>query len=111
MQDRNAFIIFIFTRILSVFVVQTYFVPDEYWQSLEVAHKFAFGYGYLTWEWTSGIRSYIHPLFVTVLYKLLQLLYIDTPALVVSRMPSHFLIPSRGYFNFRYLFLELLKRY
>lgn len=30
-------------RLASVFVVQTYFVPDEYWQSLEVAHKLTFG--------------------------------------------------------------------
>lgn len=30
-------------RILSVFVVQSWYVPDEYWQSLEVSHKLAFG--------------------------------------------------------------------
>lgn len=31
-------------RILSVFLVQTAYVPDEYWQSLEVAHYLSFGY-------------------------------------------------------------------
>lgn len=30
-------------RLLSVFAVSTFFSPDEYWQSLEVAHNLAFG--------------------------------------------------------------------
>lgn len=31
-------------RTLNCFLVQTSFVPDEYWQSLEVAHRMAFEY-------------------------------------------------------------------
>lgn len=31
-------------RILNCFLVQTSFVPDEYWQSLEVAHHMVFKY-------------------------------------------------------------------
>lgn len=31
-------------RILNCFLVQTSFVPDEYWQSLEVAHHMVFRY-------------------------------------------------------------------
>lgn len=31
-------------RILNCFLVQTSFVPDEYWQSLEVAHRMVFRY-------------------------------------------------------------------
>ncbi|KRY35922.1 GPI mannosyltransferase 3 [Trichinella spiralis] len=31
-------------RTINCFVVQTWFVPDEYWQTLEPAHKLAFGY-------------------------------------------------------------------
>lgn len=34
---------FLALRVLSVFVVKTWYVPDEYWQSLEVGHKLAFG--------------------------------------------------------------------
>lgn len=34
---------FIGWRIISVFLVRTFYVPDEYWQSLEVAHKLTFG--------------------------------------------------------------------
>ncbi|XP_034481577.1 GPI mannosyltransferase 3 isoform X1 [Drosophila innubila] len=70
-------------RLASVFVVKTYFVPDEYWQSLEVAHKLTFGYGYLTWEWVQGIRSYVYPLAIAALYKLLALLQLDSAQLLV----------------------------
>ncbi|KAF5294624.1 hypothetical protein FQA39_LY02756 [Lamprigera yunnana] len=66
-----------FFRLSSVFIVQTWFVPDEYWQSLEVAHKLAFDYGYLTWEWKMGIRSYAYPLAIAVLYKILHVLHLD----------------------------------
>ena len=31
-------------RILNALLCSTSFVPDEYWQSLEVAHKMVFGY-------------------------------------------------------------------
>ena len=30
-------------RVLNAVLLQTYFNPDEYWQSLEVAHRLAFG--------------------------------------------------------------------
>lgn len=68
---------FLLIRIASVFVVKTWFVPDEYWQSLEVGHKLAFGYGHLTWEWSKGIRSYLHPLTITAIYKALAWLGLD----------------------------------
>ncbi|TIA90827.1 hypothetical protein E3P99_01412 [Wallemia hederae] len=35
--------------------------PDEYLQSLEVAHRMWYGYGELTWEWQTGIRSVVYP--------------------------------------------------
>ncbi|SPP84917.1 GPI mannosyltransferase 3 isoform X1 [Drosophila guanche] len=70
-------------RLASVFVVKTYYVPDEYWQSLEVAHKLTFGYGYLTWEWVQGIRSYVYPLLIAGLYKVLALLHLDSVQLLV----------------------------
>lgn len=71
-------------RILSVFLVQTWYVPDEYWQTLEVAHKTAFGYGALTWEWQKGIRSYLYPGVVAALYNLLKFTGLDYPEALVS---------------------------
>ncbi|KAL7744482.1 hypothetical protein ACLKA6_001855 [Drosophila palustris] len=51
--------------------------------SLEVAHKLTFGYGYLTWEWVQGMRSYVYPLAIAALYKLLALLQLDSVELLV----------------------------
>lgn len=43
MKSFSIFLALLALRILSVFVVKTWYVPDEYWQSLEVGHKLAFG--------------------------------------------------------------------
>ncbi|CAL7934407.1 unnamed protein product [Xylocopa violacea] len=59
-------------RLISVFVVQTAHVPDEYWQSLEVAHRLAFGYGYLSWEWTAKIH---YVTILTTLPRVLQAIF------------------------------------
>lgn len=64
-------------RICNVFLVQTWFVPDEFWQGPEVAHKLVFGYGYMTWEWREGIRGYFYPLVFSSIYKVLYVLKID----------------------------------
>lgn len=64
---------------LNSMLVQSYFNPDEHWQGPEVAHRIAFGYGHLTWEWKQGIRSYLHPFLFVPLYKFLALIHLDTP--------------------------------
>lgn len=48
----------------AIATANTFFQPDEYWQSLEIAHRIVFGFGYETWEWTRAppIRSAVHPL-------------------------------------------------
>ncbi|XP_043554924.1 GPI mannosyltransferase 3 isoform X1 [Chiloscyllium plagiosum] len=70
-------------RIVNCFLVQTSFVPDEYWQSLEVAHNMVFKYGYLTWEWKERLRGYAYPLFFASFYKLLQIFKKDTVQLLI----------------------------
>lgn len=70
-------------RLLSVFLVQSWYVADEYWQTLEVAHKYAFGYGALTWEWQKGIRSYFYPGVVAAIYYVLKVTGLDYPEAVV----------------------------
>lgn len=69
-------------RVVNSLLVQTYFNPDEHWQTLEVAHNITFGYGHLTWEWKKGIRSYLHPLLFALLYKVMGFLHLDTPWLM-----------------------------
>ncbi|KAL1205964.1 Mannosyltransferase APTG1 [Cardamine amara subsp. amara] len=73
-------------RVVNALLIQTYFNPDEHWQSLEVAHRTVFGYGYLTWEWKKGIRSYLHPMVFAFLYKFLQVTGLDTPY-IMSKAP------------------------
>jgi phosphatidylinositol glycan class B len=58
-------------------------VPDETWQSVEVAHDLVFGFGYRTWEWREAIRSHLHPLLFVPVLALVKALGIDTPAVVV----------------------------
>uniref|UniRef100_A0A8C9SPW7 Mannosyltransferase n=1 Tax=Scleropages formosus TaxID=113540 RepID=A0A8C9SPW7_SCLFO len=75
-------------RLVNCFLVQSSFVPDEYWQSLEVSHLQCYflkipTYGYLTWEWTESIRSYCYPLLFAGIYKILHLLSCDTVQLLV----------------------------
>jgi hypothetical protein len=38
--------------------------PDEIFQTLEPAHRLAYGYGVVTWEWRDGIRSWVFPAFL-----------------------------------------------
>lgn len=53
--------------------LKTFFQPDEYYQSLEPAHKLVFSYGYTTWEWHNELRSSLHPLIYTIGYWLLSI--------------------------------------
>ncbi|KAK6127023.1 hypothetical protein DH2020_039239 [Rehmannia glutinosa] len=73
------FIFCLVTRMINSLLVQTYFNPDEHWQAPEVAHRIAFGYGHLTWEWKKGLRSYLHPVLFAALYKVLSFLRLDIP--------------------------------
>lgn len=79
-------------RIVLALSVQTAFSPDEWWQSLEVAHAFVFGEGAssrvfaenvvsppfmawpgaLTWEWQVQLRSFLHPSLFAALFATLK---------------------------------------
>ncbi|EZA57245.1 GPI mannosyltransferase [Ooceraea biroi] len=87
-------------RLISVFVVQTAHVPDEYWQSLEVAHRMAFGYGHLTWEWTLMIRSYLYPFLISILYRILAALSLDSVYLLIT-LPRVFQAILVAYSDYR----------
>lgn len=43
---------------------------DEIFQSLEPAHKLAFGYGLLPWEYLQGARSWVYPGLIASVMKL-----------------------------------------
>jgi hypothetical protein len=106
------FCLLIAYRIYNALLVGTMFDPDEYWQSLEVAHEYVYGYGYLTWEWALQIRSFSYPyIFVYVqflapnivkyctknlirlfiisgVYRLLNYLSLDETDWIVRKYPS-----------------------
>lgn len=42
--NKHTFHAALIIRLLNLAIVQSWFSPDEYWQSLEVAHKFVFGF-------------------------------------------------------------------
>ncbi|RVE46326.1 hypothetical protein evm_009045 [Chilo suppressalis] len=71
----------------------------EYWQTLEVAHKQVFGYGSLTWEWEKGIRSYLYPALVSVLYSVLKFTGLDYPEALVI-LPRIFQALFSGYADY-----------
>jgi phosphatidylinositol glycan class B len=100
--SSSPFAIALAFRLSNAFISRSFFQPDEYWQSLEVAHLWVFGYGYKTWEWRSsgtevlkgagkweewrslladggkgGIRSPLSVLPTAVLYQILKLVGLD----------------------------------
>ena len=59
--------ILIVAIVLRVAAYRTYAVhhPDELFQYLEQAHRIAFGYGIVPWEYRYGMRPWIVPLFLS----------------------------------------------
>ncbi|XP_073509102.1 GPI mannosyltransferase 3 isoform X1 [Phyllobates terribilis] len=70
-------------RVLNCGLVRTSFVPDEYWQTLEVAHNMTFHYGYLTWEWSEALRGFTYPLLFAAVYKVLYWFGKDDVSLLI----------------------------
>lgn len=59
------------------------FWPDEIHQSLEQAHRAAFGYGLLSWEFRDGARSWLFPGIIAGIWKLAAGLGVDSSLTLV----------------------------
>ena len=72
-------------RIVLALLTRSIFQPDEFFQSLEVAHNLVFGYGKLTWEWqpTVAIRSIVYPALYVPTYWILRVTGLDATGLLV----------------------------
>lgn len=70
-------------RLFHLYIVRSWYVPDEYWQSLEISHYLTFGFGYRTWEWIVGIRSYMSISWIIIVYKILKFFSLDTLQLLI----------------------------
>jgi len=89
-------------RICIALFTRTFFQPDEYFQSLEVAHHLVFGYGHLTWEWLSAqpIRSIVYPILNAPIYWLLEVLGLDHTKLLVDLGTQNSARSLRGYYGY-----------
>lgn len=94
----------LFRSVVALITSRTVFAPDEHWQSLEIAHRIVFGYGFETWEWrdprstvhnkqgwgNGPIRSPIYPGIFVIPYWILAMLGLDDTILLVSgKYDSH----------------------
>ena len=72
-------------RVVIALATRTFFQPDEFFQALEPAHYLVFGYGDLTWEWTSKppIRTILYPALNIPIYWLLKVFRLDGTSLLV----------------------------
>lgn len=59
------------------------FWPDEIHQSLEQAHRAAFGYGLVPWEFRDGARSWLFPGLIAALWKLAAGVGVDSSLALV----------------------------
>jgi hypothetical protein len=77
-------------RIALALLTRTLFQPDEFFQSLEVAHAIVFGYGKLTWEWQRGvaIRSIVYPALYVPVYWALRVTGLDATRMLVCEFAN-----------------------
>jgi hypothetical protein len=89
---QHATLIALLIRVAIALATRTFFQPDEYFQALEPAHFLVFGYGHLTWEWTSNppIRSILYPALNVPIYWLLKVFHLDETFLLVRWFPNFF---------------------
>jgi GPI mannosyltransferase 3 len=88
MRTQQVAAIAIAVRVIQAVATRTFFQPDEYFQSLEIAHRAVFGYGQRTWEWETvkPIRSVLFPSLWIPVYWILKITGLDaTDALVCRR--------------------------
>eukprot|EP00092_Neocalanus_flemingeri_P000778 GFUD01000828.1.p1 GENE.GFUD01000828.1~~GFUD01000828.1.p1 ORF type:complete len:481 (-),score=176.20 GFUD01000828.1:11-1453(-) len=84
MRDSDPMLVYlVLWRWVWAVLSQTWYVPDETWQSVEVAHSVVWGRGFITWEWDEAIRSSLHPTVFIIVFKLLSLLGLDSQWVVV----------------------------
>lgn len=93
-------------RLFNAFTIQTYFQPDEYFQVLEPAHKWVYGYGYITWEWRQKLRSSIGPIVYAFGYQISKMLGGSTTLVMAMPKITSAIIASVGEVMF-YKFVEI----
>jgi GPI mannosyltransferase 3 len=62
-------------RVLAIFSLPSLHHPDENFQMLEQAHRLAFGYGVVPWEFQYGMRSLVVPYLLSKVFGLTEPLF------------------------------------
>lgn len=72
--------LFLLLRLGTAVLLGTSYVPDEYFQSVEVAYRYVHGQGVVSWEWEDEyrIRSFLSLLPYVVLFKFMRLLGVQS---------------------------------
>ncbi|KAK6462561.1 GPI mannosyltransferase 3 [Scheffersomyces coipomensis] len=83
LSTAKLFFIIFMIRLFNALTMKTFFQADEYYQALEPAHAYVFGYGYVTWEWKERLRSSIHPWIYIMGYKLVSLFSDDVEMIIL----------------------------
>ncbi|ORZ37288.1 Alg9-like mannosyltransferase family-domain-containing protein [Catenaria anguillulae PL171] len=98
-------------RVWNSVASRTFFVPDEQWQSLEIAHVLTFGYGAITWEWLPFVqlRGFLHPLYFAAGYRLLHWLGLDKTDLIIAlpRIQQALFAAACDYYTWRLAYIVL----
>ena len=59
-------------RVTAVITFPSLAHPDENFQLFEQGHRFAFGYGVVSWEWSAGIRSPVLPFLLSCIFRVAE---------------------------------------
>ncbi|KIW17484.1 hypothetical protein PV08_04678 [Exophiala spinifera] len=110
---RAVFLTLVGFRLLNALTIRTFFQPDEYFQALEPAWRWAFGEdagAWITWEWNSHLRSALHPAAFGMFYQtasfLAEALSLDSHTrsellLATPKVMQAFLAAGGDYFTWK----------
>ncbi|HNT27197.1 MAG TPA: hypothetical protein PKH10_03365 [bacterium] len=109
---RSVLILFVFAatlipRLYRAFTDMGPVACDEIFQTIEVAHKLAFGRGFLYWEWSEGVRSYVLPGLLAGSYRLLDLVGVRDPYMLAAGLKGVLALLHAGGWVFLFLFLAI----
>ncbi|KAF3920658.1 hypothetical protein ABW21_db0206620 [Orbilia brochopaga] len=69
----TVFLVVLGIRLLNSLTISTFFQPDEYFQSLELAASWRESSpGYVTWEWHHALRSVLYPRVFSAVYSIVD---------------------------------------
>lgn len=99
-------------RLWAMWFDQGVFWPDEIYQTIEQAHRLAFGYGMVPWEFRDGARSWVFPGMLGGLLKVASWVGLDSgPCLVRVAKTAMVLLGLLGIYSSMRLAEKLGGRY